>query len=649
MSFGSVLLTAGLWLALSPSQARIDTSAPTVQQTDLQHSIVVTATRIETPAREVGSSLTVVDGTEIDRSRQPILFDALRTVPGLALLQTGGPGAAASAFVRGANSEHLLVLLDGVEVNDPMNPSRSFDLAHLAAGRIERVEVLRGPQSPLYGSDALGGVINILTRKGSGPARFSLTAQGGAGRTAAAALEGGGSTGAIDYSFVLSRYSTEGVSAASSAYAGNTEKDGYRNMTFSGRAGLVLGRGAEADLIVRAVDTASDLDSFGGPGGDDPNSVQKYRSLFVRGQGRVILAGNAWEQRIGLSYVGARRDNDNPVDAAHPSDSDHGTFRSSLLKLDWQNNIFLSPDHTLTFGLDLSRENGSSEYTYVSAWGASDSPFPARTEDIAGFYAQDKIRIGGAFYAAVGARYDHHSRAGAALTFRIAPAVVLDSVGLKLKASYGTAFKAPSLYQLYAEPTLWGPIGNADLAPERSAGWDAGIEKSFGAGAVTAGLTYFRNDFRNLIDYNFSLGYVNIGRARTRGIEAAGEVRPGDRFGLRLAYTRLEAVDLDSGAPLMRRPNDLFSAVADWTPGRRWTIYVSATYTGTREDREYVGFDAWNVTLPAYTLADAAVSYRISRRWQVFVRADNLFDARYEPVFGYGAPGRRLFAGFQLN
>jgi vitamin B12 transporter len=635
MSFGSAFLAASLWLALSPQA--------------LQHTVVVTATRIETPSREVASSVTVVTGTEIDRTGRPGLLEALRTVPGLSVVQNGGPGSAASVFIRGANSEHVLVLLDGVEVNDPINPSRSFDMAHLAAGGLERVEILRGPQSPLYGSDALGGVINILTRRGQGKPRLSLGAQGGSEGTAAAQLEAAGSSGAFDYSFGLSRFSTEGVSAASDAYAGNSEKDGYRNTTLSGRAGLKLRSGAEASLIVRAVDSSTDLDSFGGPGGDDINSVQTYRALFVRGQGRVLSAGNAWEQRLGISYVGARRENDNPSDAAHPYDSDHGTFRSSLLKLDWQNNVFLSAAQTLTFGLDLSREQGSSEYTYESAWGATDSPFAAKTAEIAGFYAQDKVRLDEWFYAAVGARYDRHSRAGAALTFRVAPAVVLDAVGLKIKASYGTAFKAPSLYQLYAEPTPWGPIGNSGLRPERSAGWDAGIEKTFGGGIVTAGLTYFRNDFRDLIDYDFSLGYVNIGRARTRGVEASGEFRPNGPLRLRLAYTRLEALDLDSGTALMRRPSDLLSAAAEWLPAGRWSAVISVVYTGKREDRDYAGFDAWNVILAPYALADATVSYRIAGGWQAFVRFDNLFGAKYEPVFGYGAPGFCAYFGLRLN
>ena len=166
---------------------------------------------------------------------------------------------------------------------------------------------------------------------------------------------------------------------------------------------------------------------------------------------------------------------------------------------------------------------------------------------------------------------------------------------------------------------------------------------------ATAGLTYFRNDFRDLIDYDFSRGYVNIGRARTRGVEAAGEIKPGERIRLKLAYTRLEALDLDSGAALQRRPNDLVSAGADWSPSDRWDIHFAVVHTGTREDRDYSGFDAWNVTLPAYTLANAAISFRVSPGWQAFLRFDNLLNARYEPVFGYGAPGFCVYFGLRIN
>jgi vitamin B12 transporter len=638
MAFGLLFLTAALCFAQDVAR-----------ENPIQHTVVVTATRIETPAREIASSVTVVAGAEIERSRRPVLVDALRTAPGLAVFQNGGPGGATSAFIRGANSEHVLVLLDGVEVNDPVNPSRSFDFAHLAAGQVDRVEILRGPQSPLYGSDALGGVINIMTRKGKGPARLSFTAQGGSEKTAAAALEAAGSSGEFHYSFGLSRFTTEGVSAASSAYTGNGEPDGYRNTTLAGRAGVELGGGVEAGLIVRAVESVADLDNFGGPGGDDPNSRQSYRSLFFRGEARALFAGNTWEQKLGVSYVGARRENENPVDSAHPLDSESGTFRSSLVKVDWQNNVFLGAGQTLTLGVDVSREQGSSEYTYESAFGPGSSDFPSRTADRAGVYVQDRISLGESFFAAVGARLDHHSRTGSALTFRIAPAWVIDEAGLKFKATFGTGFKSPSLYQLYAEPTLWGPIGNSALKPERCAGWDAGVEKTFAGRTILAGLTYFRNDFRDLIDFDYSLGYVNIGRARTRGFEAAGEARPDGPFRLRLAYTRLEALDLDAGTRLPRRPRDLVSAEAEWLPEGRWSAMLSAVYMGARADRDYTSWTPRDVTLAPYTLAGATVSFRIASGWQAFLRFDNIFGAEYEPVFGYGAPGFCVYAGFKIN
>ena len=176
-----------------------------------------------------------------------------------------------------------------------------------------------------------------------------------------------------------------------------------------------------------------------------------------------------------------------------------------------------------------------------------------------------------------------------------------------------------------------------------------GSRSRSGAGIATAGLTYFRNDFRNLIDYDFSRGYVNIGRARTRGVEAAGEIKPGERFSLRLAYTRLEAIDLDSGPSCRGARRIFYRPSADWLPGARWTLHLSVVHTGTREDRDYSGFDAWNVTLPAYTLVNASASFRIVKGWQAFVRLDNLLNTRYEPVFGYGAPGFCVYAGIKIN
>jgi len=636
-------LFAVVLVAIAQNQEKTGQTPP------LRHEIVVTATRVATPAREVASSVTVVTRQDLERADRTSVFDVLRDVAGLDILQNGGPGSAASVFVRGANSEHLLVLVDGVEVNDPMNPSRSFDFAHLTLAGIEQIEILRGPQSTLYGSDALAGVMNILTSKGQGPPRFSLIAQAGSFKTGATRLEFGGSSGALHFSLGLSQYSAEGVSAASSAYSGNSEKDGYRNWSLAGRVGASFRSGFEADLIVRATTARTELDNFGGPGGDDPNSVQRYSSVFLRSQVRGLFAGNRWEQKLGISYLRSDRRLDNPADELHPFDAETGRFQSDLVKIDWQNNLFLSPAHTLSFGADLAREQGESDYTSFSAFGPYASPFPGRTADLAGLYVQDQVRVAGVFFAAAGLRFDRHSRAGTALTFRVAPSAFLKGTQTRFKATLGTGFKAPSLYQLYAPDTIWGPIGNSRLQPEESTGWDAGVEQYLWNGALMVGLTYFRNDFRNLIDFDFGRGYVNVGRARTRGIEITGDVRAAEYLRGRLSYTRLEAKNLETGSDLLRRPRDRFLARLDYDVTKKWTVGVSAVYSGKRPDMDFSGFVPRAVILPDYTLLHATLDFSINPRLVLFVRLDNILDARYEPVFGYGAPGFAIYAGFKIR
>ena len=614
-----------------------------------QHQVIVTATRIETPAREVASSVTVITGADLDRTKAATVLEALRDVAGLAAVANGGPGSAASIFIRGANSEHILVMLDGVELNDPMNPSRSFDFAHLGLDNVERVEVLRGPQSTLYGSDALGGVVNILTRRGQGQLRLSLTSQGGSYGTLSNGLDFGGSTGAFHYSLGLSQFATRGFSASSAVYPGNAEKDGYRNLSLSGRIGLALQSGLEADLLVRVASAKTDLDNFGGPGGDDPNATQRYDALLLRGQARALLAGGRWEQKLGLSYVRSARDHDNPVDDLHPFDAEKGTYQSDRAAIDWQNNVFLAPAHTLTFGADISREQGESQYSSWSAYGPYDSPFPRRSADQAGIYIQDQIKIAGRFFATVGARLDRHSRAGTALTYRFAPAYFVEATQTRLKATFGTGFKSPSLYQIYAPGTFWGPIGNAALKPEGSRGWDAGLEQLFLGGALTVGGTYFQDDFRNLIDFDFSRGYINIGRARTRGVEVFAEAKSADGVRGRVTYTSLEAKDLDQGTALMRRPNTRLAARVDVPLLGRFSTGVVAAFTGARHDKDFTGWEARELVLAPYLLLDASLSYQLGAEARLFLRLDNILNAKYETVYGYGTARFSVYGGVKLG
>jgi vitamin B12 transporter len=621
-----------------------DQTVPPAQR----HEVVVRASRIETPLKEMAGAATVFTADDLARMKKTTVLEVLEEALGTVAVQNGGRGGAASLFLRGANSEHTLVLLDGVELNDPATPSRSFDLAHLTLANVEQVEVLRGPQGTLYGTDAIGGVVNIVTRKGEGKPRAVLAVQGGSFRTLASSLGVSGAAGPLDFSLAASVLGSAGISAADARLPGNSERDGYRNFTLSGRAGLALSSRSSLDLTVRAVSARSDLDNFGGPYGDDPNSVQNYRSLFLHAGFRTLVL-DRWEQRWGLALVDSDRRNDNPVDAGHPFDSETGRFRGRLLKLDWQNLLYLHPADTLTFGAEVEREAADSTYESVSVWGPYRSDVPRTSATTVGLYVLDQVSLKDRFFASAGLRWDRHSRSGSALTVRLAPSVKIAPWGTRLKASFGTGFKSPSLYQLYAPPTAWGPIGNTALKPERSRGWDCGLVQTFGNGRLEAEATYFENSFSNLISFDFLSGYVNIGRARSRGVELGAVARPAEGLILRADWTHQSALDLVAGTPLLRRPKDKITASAEGRLSATATFRVAFERVGPRPDIDATSWTATSVTLPGYTLLGALVAWTVRPGLEVHGGVENVFDARYQTVFGYGAPGRSLTAGLRVS
>jgi vitamin B12 transporter len=640
----ALLLTA----TLSPSAFFEETKDKALPQKP-RHDVVVTATRIETPSKEVASSITVITRADLARANRSTVLDVLEGVVGTAAVRSGGIGAAASIMLRGGNSEHTLVLLDGVEINDPMNPSRSCDLAHIALDQVERIEVLRGPQSTLFGSDALGGVVNIITRTGEGRPNLSLYGSIGSLSTAESRLGISGASRKISYSLGASYLRSGGISAADNAFAGNREKDGYRNLSLTGRVGLKLRENLDLDLTVRGLLTRSEIDNFGGPFGDDPNNSQRYDSLFARAQFRGLYGNGRWESKLGAAVIRSKRLNNNPVDGAHPFDSEKGSFRSGLLKVDWQNNVFLHPSNTLTFGAEYEAERGSSEYRFESLWGPFMSEFPGRKAGDLGIYVQDQVKFGGRFFATTGIRIDSHSRSGTAFTYRLAPAWFIARTGTKLKATLGTGFKSPSLYQLYAPPTAWGPIGNEALKSEETTGWDAGLEQDLAGGRFKLGATYFRNGFRNLISFDNVRGYVNIGRAETNGVELTGEAAPSAALSITASYTRLTAKDKDTGLGLLRRPRDKFSTVLDWRPLPKFDLGIKLSRVGSRSDLDFNTWPSAPITLRPYTLLDANISYAVAPRTVLFFRFDNILNQRYEMIYGYGTPGFCVYAGIKLE
>ncbi len=618
--------------------------------------IVVTATKLETPARQVASSVTVVTEEEIRTKQLKTVLDALRTVPAVDVVQQGGIGQQTAVFMRGANSQHTLVLIDGVQANDPISPSRFFDFAHLTTDNVERIEIVRGPASTLYGSDALGGVINIITKKGQGEPRWTISAEGGSYETHREKIGLNGGNQLVNYSLTLSYLDSNGIGAASREN-GNSERDGYDNLSVSSRIGLTPVDNLDLDFILRYTNAEAEIDNSGGPGGDDPNFTLDSESLYFRTQARLLLFNDLWEQKIGFSLTDYDRQSKDDPDSARPFDSVRSSFDSSIYVIDWQNNLFLHETNTLTLGIEYEEEKGKQkdqrtfeDFFTPGTQIVSASEVRERTIQTVGYYLQDQINLWDRFHTTLGVRLDDHDEFGTRTTYRAASAYLFPTIGTKIRASYGTGFKAPSLLQLY-DPVFGG---NPDLAPEKSKGWDVGLEQSLWEERLTLSLTYFENDFEDLIVNQFvgsGFIYLNVDEADTNGIELAATYTPVDELIFQASYTYTDTENKETGEQLLRRPRNKFSIGATYRFQEGANVNLNILYVGERDDVFFnnVTFESGSVELDSYTVVNLAASYPMRGNLRLYGRVDNLFDKEYEEVWGYGTLGISGYAGAELT
>ncbi len=599
--------------------------------------IVITATRTELPAEKVASSVTVITREEIQKRQAASVAELLRTVPGVDILRAGPPGGQTSVFTRGTESNHTLVLIDGVEASDPSNPTGQFDFASVLVDDIERIEIVRGPQSTLYGSDALGGVIHIVTRRGARGGNAFV--EGGKYQTYN--LRGGahGDGRGWRYGGSLARQDTEGFSAASER-RGNSEEDGYENTTLAGYVGYDFSPKADFDLSLRHVDAETDIDETVCPPPfffpcsftDDTDSHLETAFWLARAQGRYRGWDGRWAQRFGFSYTDYERTTfGGPEPASTTVDEDR--FDGRKLKFDWQHDLSFHPLHLLTFGLETEEEKARSE-------GLDNAS--ARTN---AFYLQDQINTAGAFSLTLGLREDDHEEFGSHTTWRVTPAWRIGGSGTKLRASYGTGFKAPSLFELFDDS--FG-TANPNLKPETSKGWDFGIEQRWFDGKWQASATYYKNDVEDLINCifdpaTFTCPFVNIDRAETRGYELETRVTPVERLSFGLNYTRGRAIDKATDEQLLRRPRNKASLFLAWAFLEKAGVTLTGRHFGARQDINSASFA--RVELDSYTVLDLALRYDFTPHWRLSARVENLDDERYEEIHGFGAAERSGYVG----
>ena len=602
--------------------------------------IVVSATRIETPINQIGSSVTLITDEEIERNQRRSLPEVLQTVPGINIVQTGGSGGKTSVFTRGSNSNHTKVLIDGIDANDPSQDG-VFDFGQVLTADIARVEVLRGPQSSLYGSDALGGVINIVTKKGEGPPRFTGVLEGGSFDTFNQSASASGSISRFNYSFHVAHFLVDDTPVTPLHLLPPGRKrinDSYENITLSTKLGVDLTDAFGFDAVARYTDSAlfftgDDFSVFPSvPAADQ--SEQDAQQLFTRGQAHLTLFDGAFKNTVGLGYTNYRTEIQAPDTGfgLPPPNLNHG----DRIKFDWQGNIALTERHHLVLGIEDLEDR------------LLDSPTSVGNGNVAGF-AEVQSEIAHDLFAAASVRYDDNERFGGKATWRIAPSYLVPKAGTRLKASYGTGFKAPSLTQLFVSFPAFNFFANPNLQPEESEGYDFGFEQPLADDRVRFGATYFHNEIKNLINANATFTSLeNVGRATTKGAEVFAFLSILDRFKVRADYTYTDATDDRTGLELLRRPKHRASLNATWRPIDRLSLSTTMIHVGSQVDGNR-SFSIPRLNTDPYFLVNVAAEYDAGKGVTLFARADNLFDCRYENPTGFQRPGFGFFAGLRVS
>jgi vitamin B12 transporter len=608
-------------------------------------TIVVSPTSVPTPEAQIASSVTVVTAQDIEREQRRTVPDILANVPGLNIVQAGGPGSQTSVFMRGTNSNQTKVLIDGIDVSDPSNPNRSFDFGQLLAADIERIEVLRGPQSGLYGSDAIGGVISIITKRGQGPAKVTALVEGGSFKTFNQVAGLSGSKENFDYAFNVAHFRAADTPVTppellppGRAAIGNF----YDNITASTKLGLDVSENFRLNYVGRY--TESELkftgDEFLPPTfAGVPRAVQSTQNLkqfFTRAEAVVTGFDGRFTNYFGVNYTDNYTTNQTTPTSIPTVNAGRRT------KVDWRGVAALMPGQTLVTGLEHEIESMGT--TAVQADNGN-----------SGAYAELQSEFAQRFFVVSNIRHDKNERFGEATTYRIAPAVLLPVTETKLKASYGTGFKAPTLNQLFVSFPDFNFFANPNLRPEESTGYDVGFEQPLFNNVVRFGATYFHNDITNLIVSGLdpvrgglARTNLNVGKAETSGVEAFVMVKPVEWLWFRGDYTYTDAFDRTANLQLLRRPRNKASLTAAWTPIDPLTLSATVLYVGEWIDGNR-DFSIPRLVAPAFTVVNVAADYKINEYAKVFARIDNLFDERYQDPTGFLRPGFAVYGGVRLT
>ena len=655
---------AALLCATALSPAFADDAPPADATPD--HVIVVTATRIPTDVENIPAGVSVVDRTTMEERDYDTLVDALSSLPGLRVVQSGSAGGQASVFIRGTNSDHVLVLLDGMPINDAADPNGAFNFGVDTLGDIERIEVVRGPMAALYGSNAIGGVINLITRRGAQPG-VHLTGDlaGGYPAQIMGTVNASGITGPLDYSATYESQSRRGFDSTpqrETIYTGTPQ--GYRDMFGTLNLGYTPIDGTRLSLLLRARQAVFGFDELGSPNFDDDNATGRDSTLIGRVGVHSTLFGGTYETNV---FVGRVQDDRSYVELLHPLDPNLATeddhYHGYRTDVQWNNTVHLDDllhvsamsATDLTFGYEYIGDNVRSLINSVSdGFGYRQSTVAGMTTNA--FYTGLQTTLWQRLTLTGQVRQDYVD-GETPFTWRLGTVLNAPEIATRFKATYGTAFRAPSLFDRYGVDS-YGYVGNPNLKPESAQGWELGFTtdvKAFGrADFISFGATYFNEQVQQLIVTQFDPVYtsVNIGSAHMQGVETELTLRPAAWLSLTATYTYTYAIDAGTGEMLLRRPQNAASFDAALRPLPSLTIAPELLFTGAFQDylTDNNGFSTGTAGSTGQGLiANLTMTYDVTPKVQVYVHASNIFDSRFEPANGYQTPGPSVWAGVRFK
>lgn len=614
--------------------------------------VVVTATRFPVDESTVGSSITVIDSLELQQQQTRLVSDILREVPGLAVSRTGPVGTQTQVRIRGAEANHTLVIIDGVKMNDPAS-SNEFDFADLLASDIERIEVLRGPQSTLYGSSSIGGVVNIITKRGRGGNMATARLEGGSFGTFDGGASVGGGNETINGFVGLSGYRTDGVNISPSG----SEDDYYNNITLNSNFNFNPLENLQFTGNLRYLWGELQYDDFGSATSsagfivpNDADELEKRPTLSGRAQAKLTLFDGMFENIIGYSGLQTKSTIDSDGDRTY-------RFNADTNIVDYQGNLFFETpefadaNHTVTFIYERQGQSGDNWSTF-----GGDANFDTIVNN--GYAGEYRVGLWERLFLTGGARFDQNNQFKNTVSPRFTAAFLVTETNSRLHGSWGEGVQNPSLTELYGFTNNF--VGNSGLKPETSKGWDVGVEQNVARDRVVLDVTYFNNRISDYIssEYDASIGKsrpINLdGTSKIQGVEVSATAKIYEGLTLKASYTYTDGEDPDENQLVRRAPNIAsanvnYAFLSDDDGHKRANVNLNVDYNGEQDDWVYLSptFQRETETLDAFWLVNLALSYEFLPGLAIVGRVENLLDEDYHEAYGYQSPGIGGYAGLR--